>query len=93
MKVVLDIQDSKADFILEWLKQYTYVKIKAEKKNKNGISKGMEPSIEAVKKIKEPKKRTLNPNKVQQLLLKGPVMTDSEYKDFLDKRKHFSSWK
>ena len=31
MKVVLDIKDNKADYILDWLKQYTYVKIKPVK--------------------------------------------------------------
>ena len=93
MKIVLDIQDSKADFILEWLKQYAYVKIKPEKKEKKDGLKSEGNAVDQPKKVKDPKKRTPKPNKVQQLLLKGPVMTESQYKDFLEKRKHFSAWK
>jgi hypothetical protein len=32
-------------------------------------------------------------NALQQLLLKGPVMTDEQYKEFLESRNHFDNWR
>jgi hypothetical protein len=93
VKIVLEIQDSKADFILKWLKQYAYVKINPGKKDKKDALKTEGNALDQSKKINTPKKRAPKPNKIQKLLLKGPVMTDSQYKDFLEKRKHFSAWK
>lgn len=49
MKVVLDIKDSKAEYILDLLKQYTYVKIKPMKRSKAAFLKNLEHSIEEVK--------------------------------------------
>jgi hypothetical protein len=85
MKIELEILDSKVDFILDWLKQYSYVKIRSLKKEKKENA--------PITDIVVPKETGMKPNKMQELLLQGPVMTEKEYRDFLAKRKHFSTWK
>lgn len=32
-------------------------------------------------------------NSLQELLLQGPTMSDEEYEEFLNNRKHFSKWR
>ena len=81
MKIVLDIQDNKADEILSWLKQFNFVKISLGKSVKSKIKANA--SIEA----------NLSPNDMQKMLLKGPIMSDAQYQDYLEKRKHLRSWK
>ena len=81
MKVVLDIQDNKVDYILNWLKQFNFVKI--------SIGKNAKAKAEA----EELKNKAARQNKMQEMLLNGPVMTDAQYHDFLEKRKQSSSWK
>ncbi len=56
MKVVLDIKDNKADFILDWLKQYTYVKIKPVKRPKEKLISDLKEAIEEVELIEAGKK-------------------------------------
>jgi hypothetical protein len=56
MKVILDIKDSKADFILEILKAFpTYVKTKALTPEKAEIIEGLAESVREVKLHKEGK--------------------------------------
>ncbi len=81
MKVVLDIQDNKVDYILNWLKQFNFVKISVGKRAK------------AKTESKDLKSKAAQQNEMQKMLLKGPVMSDAQYLDFLEKRKHLSSWK
>jgi len=63
MKIVLDIKDSKAEYILDWLKQFTYVKITAEKKSKKASNKLLVPTS-VIKKAAE-KQKINEPNKIQ----------------------------
>jgi len=56
MKVVLDIKDSKAEFIIDWLKQHTYVKINPVKKPKEKLAHNLKQAIEEVKLIEAGKK-------------------------------------
>ena len=56
MKVVLDIKDNKADFILDCLKQYAYVKIKPVKRPKDRLIRDLEEALEEVKLIEAGKK-------------------------------------
>jgi len=59
MRVELDIKDSKADYILGLLKQYSYVKVKtlADKKAaKEQFLKELEDAVEEVKLIRAGKK-------------------------------------
>ena len=60
MKVVLDIKDNKADYILQLLKQYSFVKVKpvSDKKiAKAKFLKGLEEAVEDVKLIRSGKKK------------------------------------
>jgi hypothetical protein len=56
MKIILDIKENKADFILDWLKQYTFVKIKPVKRPKEKLVKDIEEALEEVKLIESGKK-------------------------------------
>ena len=56
MEVVIDIKDSKADFIIDWLKQHSYVKIKAvndKKAAKAKFLKEFKESIDFMKEVNE----------------------------------------
>ena len=56
MKVVLDIKDNKAEFILDWLKQYAFVKVNPVKRPKEKLVHDLEEAIEEVKLIEAGKK-------------------------------------
>ena len=59
MKVVLDIKDSKADYILDLLKQFPFVKVRSisdKKIAKEEFLKGLEGAVEEVKLIRSGKK-------------------------------------
>ena len=56
MKVILDINDNKADFILDWLKQYTYVKIKPMKRSKEELLKDIKNALSEVELIESGQK-------------------------------------
>lgn len=54
MKVTIDIKDNKADFILELLRSFSFVKIKTElqEPSKKQILKELKKSVEEVNLIK-----------------------------------------
>lgn len=52
MKVILDIKDEKAPFIMEVLKQFKGVKAKPLTSNKADVLEGLNEAIEEVKLIK-----------------------------------------
>jgi len=56
MKIVLDIQDSKAEFILNWLKQYSFVKIQSKKKSLKDLEEGLRDALTEVKEIEAGRK-------------------------------------
>jgi hypothetical protein len=58
MKYILEIKDNKAEFILNWLKQFSFVKIKAvneKKAAKDNLIEEIGESIEYMKLVKEGK--------------------------------------
>ncbi len=55
MKVLLDIKDSKADFVLELLDSLSFVKAKPLSKKKEKFLKELKEGIENVKLVKEGK--------------------------------------
>jgi hypothetical protein len=58
MKYILEIKDNKAEFILNWLKQFSFVKIKAVKEKKaakDNLIEEIGESIEYMKLVKEGK--------------------------------------
>ena len=55
MKILLDIKDSKADFMMELLKNFSFVKIKVLTPNKTQILKYLKASIEEVTLAKQGK--------------------------------------
>jgi hypothetical protein len=58
MQVLIDIKDSKADFVLEWLKQHSYVKIKSvmnKKAAKNQFLEELQEAVDFMKLVDEGK--------------------------------------
>ncbi len=58
MQVVIDIKDSKAEFVLEWLKQHSYVKIKSvidKKAAKDQFLKELHEAVDFMKLVGEGK--------------------------------------
>jgi len=58
MQVVIDIKDNKADFILDWLKQYSFVKIKSvsdKKAAKAQILQELQEAVDFMKQVSEGK--------------------------------------
>ena len=55
MKLLLDIQDEKAPFIVEMLKNFKYVKTKALTPYKAGVLEGLKESIDEMQQIKQGK--------------------------------------
>lgn len=55
MKVLLDIKDNKADFVLELLKNFSFVKAKPVNKKKEKFLKDLAEAIEEVKLHKQGK--------------------------------------
>ncbi len=58
MKVLLDIKDSKADFVLELLNNFSFVKAKPIDKKKEKFLKEFKEAIEEVKLAKAGKIKT-----------------------------------
>lgn len=56
MRVVLDIKDNKVDFLIEILKKYSWVRVKAVKRPKEELIKDIESGIEELKLIRSGKK-------------------------------------
>lgn len=55
MKVLLDIQDEKAPFIMEMLKNFKYVKAKTLTSYKAEVLEGLKEGIDEMKLIKQGK--------------------------------------
>jgi hypothetical protein len=55
MKVILDIKDNKVDFILDILKQYSFVKAKPVKRSKEKLLEDIKEALEEVKLAEEGK--------------------------------------
>jgi len=53
MQVLIDVKDNKADFVLEWLKQHSYVKIKSVTDKKAAKAKFLKELQEAVDFMKQ----------------------------------------
>jgi hypothetical protein len=62
MKVLLDVKDSKADFVMELLNNLSFVKAKPLSRKKEKFLKELKEGIENVKLVKEGKlkSRSLN---------------------------------
>lgn len=60
MKLEVTVKDSKADFILELLNNFTYVKTKKVSESKQQFLKEFEEAIEEVNQIKAGKKKSRN---------------------------------
>ena len=55
MKLELEISETKLDFILNLLKKYSFVKVKAIKKPKEELVRDIQTAVEEMKLIKEGK--------------------------------------
>ncbi len=55
MKILLDIKDSKAAFILELLNNFTFVKAKPLTPYKAGVLEGLKDAVNEMKQIKQGK--------------------------------------
>ena len=55
MKVILEIKDEKASFIMEVLKNFKYVKASPLTSNKADVLEGIKEAVEEVKLIKKGK--------------------------------------
>ena len=64
MKVILDIKDDSADFILEVLKNFKDVKVTPVSNYKAGILWGLKEAIEEVKLIKQGKLKGIPADKL-----------------------------
>ena len=49
MNILLDIKDSKADFFLELIKSFSFVKVKSVDETKEEVLEGLRKSIEQVR--------------------------------------------
>jgi hypothetical protein len=52
MKILLDIKDSKADFVMELLKSLSFVKAKPLTPHKSEILEGVKKAVEEMKLVK-----------------------------------------
>jgi hypothetical protein len=57
MKVLVDIKDEKAAFVLELLNSFSFVKTKAVKSEKNSVKSGIEEAVEELNQILKGKKK------------------------------------
>jgi hypothetical protein len=55
MKLLLDIADDKAPFIVELLKEFKYVKAKPLSAYKSGVLEGLKQGIDEMQQIKQGK--------------------------------------
>lgn len=60
MKVLLDIKDEKADFFMELLKNFSYVKAKPLTDYKVNVLEGLKEAVNEVNLIKEGKLKGLS---------------------------------
>lgn len=60
MKVLLDIKDSKAEFVLELLKNFSFVKTKPLTDSKADVLQGLKDAVEEVKLIRAGKLKARN---------------------------------
>jgi hypothetical protein len=60
MKVLLDIKDNKADFVLELLKNLSFVKTKRITEQKAQLISEIKEAVEQMKQIKAGKKKARN---------------------------------
>ena len=60
MKVILDVKDNKADFILELLKNFSYVKAQPLTPYKADVLKNLKKSVEEMNLIKAGKLKGRN---------------------------------
>jgi hypothetical protein len=60
MKVLLDIKDSKAQFVMELLKSFSFVKAKPLTPYKAAILEGLKEAVEEMKLIKSGKLKARN---------------------------------
>ncbi|CAN5917197.1 hypothetical protein BH24BAC1_BH24BAC1_16940 [soil metagenome] len=57
MKVLLDIKDNKADFLMELLNSLSYVKVKPISDNKAQLIEDLQEAVEEMKEIRAGKKK------------------------------------
>jgi len=60
MKVLLDIKDNKADFMLELLKSFPFVKAKLLTSHKVEVLEGIKEAVEEMRLIKKAKLKARN---------------------------------
>lgn len=60
MKVLLDIKDTKAEFILELLKNFSFVKTKPLTPYKANVLEGIKEAVEEMKLVKAGKLKARN---------------------------------
>lgn len=60
MKVLIDIKDNKAEFILELLRSFSFVKAKALTPYKATVLEGVKDAVEEMKQVKRGKLKTRN---------------------------------
>jgi len=106
MKLVVDINDNKADFFMELMKNLDFIKgVELNKTGKsNGVKKianalgGEESSMLIMKKKEEWEQRSPSEKKAkfkafQDLLLSGPVMDDEQYREYKQLRNRLNLWR
>lgn len=62
MKVLLDIKDNKAEFVMELLRSLSYVKAEPLTPYKSEILKGLKDAVDEVNLIKAGKKKSVSLN-------------------------------
>jgi hypothetical protein len=62
MKILLDIKDSKAEFVLELLKNLSFVKAKPLTLHKAEVLEGIKEGVEEIKLIKAGKRKSKSLN-------------------------------
>lgn len=60
MKILLDIKDNKADFMLELLKSFPFVKAKPLTSHKAEVLEGIKEAVEEMRLIKKGKLKARN---------------------------------
>ncbi len=60
MKVLLDIKDNKAEFVMELLKNFSFVKAKPLTSTKADVLEGIKEAVEEMKLIKAGKLKARN---------------------------------
>ena len=60
MKLILDIQDTRAEFMMELLKSFSFVKAKPITPYKASVLEGIKDAVEEMKLVKAGKLKTRN---------------------------------